>query len=89
MIVRIGTLDGSLTDMDSASRVLTVRQVAELLHCHPSTIYRLVKQRQIPVLKLAKDYRFARADVLNWIAGLEGTKSHTRGRRTSRRRSGF
>jgi excisionase family DNA binding protein len=64
-------------------------EVAELLHRHPSTIYRLNKQRQISVLKLAKDYRFARADVLNWIAGLEGNESHSRGRRTRKRRSGI
>jgi excisionase family DNA binding protein len=47
---------------------MTLPQVAEYLHCHPTTIYRLLQRRQIPAFHLGGDWRFRRTDVREWIA---------------------
>jgi excisionase family DNA binding protein len=38
-------------------KVLTVKEVSEMLHVHPSTIYKLTKSRKIP--KLSNRLRLA------------------------------
>jgi len=40
------------------SKVMTVREVAAYLHVHPSTIYKLLKQHQIPAFRMGSDWRF-------------------------------
>jgi excisionase family DNA binding protein len=52
----------------TAGEIMTLPQVAEYLHCYPSTLYRLLKRRQIPGFLLGGDWRFRRADVEEWIA---------------------
>jgi len=49
------------------SKVMTVLDVAEYLHCHYSTIYRLVAH-QIPAFPLGGSLRFLKSDVDQWIA---------------------
>lgn len=39
-------------------RMMTVREVSAHLHVHPSTIYRLLKQRKIPAFHIGSDWRF-------------------------------
>lgn len=53
------------------SEILNIAQVAEYLHTHPSTIYRLLKNRKIPGFRLGADWRFRRADIDKWIAAQE------------------
>jgi excisionase family DNA binding protein len=57
--------------MDLTNQVLTVRQLAEYLHCHTSTIYRLLRESGLPGFKLGKSYRFVLADIEDWVHGLE------------------
>jgi excisionase family DNA binding protein len=38
--------------------VLPLEDAAQFLHVHPSTIYRLLKSRQIPAFKVGSDWRF-------------------------------
>lgn len=47
--------------------ILTVRMVSDYLHCHPSTIYRLIKHRAIPAFKIGADWRFHRAALERWL----------------------
>ena len=55
--------------MASDYEVLTVKEVGEILHVHPSTIYKLTKQGKIPGLRIGADWRF-RTDVIErWMAG--------------------
>jgi excisionase family DNA binding protein len=53
---------------------MTVASLARYLHCHTSTIYRLLKAKQIPGFKLSgglrSDWRFFRSDIDEWIATL-------------------
>jgi len=46
--------------------ILTVENVAEYLRVHPSTIYRLLKQKRIPAFKLGSDWRFNRESIDRW-----------------------
>ncbi len=41
--------------------------VADYLHCHLSTVYRLVKMGKIPHFKLGGDLRFEKAAIDEWI----------------------
>ena len=49
------------------SEVMTLGDVASYLLCHTSTIYRLLKQGDIPAFKVGSDWRFLRADIDKWI----------------------
>jgi len=53
---RKATTKGSLHT--GSSKVMTVREVSAYLHLHPSTIYRLLKEHQIPAFQLGSDWRF-------------------------------
>jgi len=46
--------------------VMTVRELADYLHVHPSTIYRLLKQKRIPAFKVGSDWRFDRESIDRW-----------------------
>ena len=50
------------------SKVLTVRDLAEYLHCHYATVYRLIRQREIPGFELGGSWRFLKSEVDKWIA---------------------
>ncbi len=55
--------------------MLTLKDLAEYLHCHTSTVYRLVKQGKIPGFALGGSWRFLRPDVDKWIAAGGGKPS--------------
>jgi excisionase family DNA binding protein len=48
-------------------QVLTLEEVAEWLRVHPSTVYRLLKKRQIPAFRMGSDWRFTQASLASWI----------------------
>jgi excisionase family DNA binding protein len=48
-------------------QILTTRMVADYLHCHLSTVYRLVKDGRIPHFKLGGDLRFQKSAIEEWI----------------------
>jgi len=50
-----------------ASEILTLKQVAEYLHCHTSTVYRLVKLGGVPYFRLGSDFRFQKSMIDDWI----------------------
>ena len=49
-----------------ASPVMTVRELADYLRVHPSTIYRLLKQKRIPAFKFGREWRFNRETIDRW-----------------------
>ena len=53
---RVGTL-----------QIMTVREVAECLKVHTSTVYRLIRERQLPAFKIGSDYRFDQDAIEKWI----------------------
>jgi excisionase family DNA binding protein len=50
------------------SAVMTLQDVADYLHCHTSTVYRLLKEREVPGFKMGRGWRFLKSDVDKWIA---------------------
>lgn len=56
--------------------VLTLEEVATYLRVHPSTIYRLLKKKELPAFKIGSDWRFNLESIDRWRAGLETSRSH-------------
>lgn len=50
------------------SPVMSVKEVADYLQVHPSTIYRLLKRGTIPAFRVGSDWRFRKADLDAWLA---------------------
>ena len=55
-----------------AHEVMTVGELGDYLRCHPSTIYRLLKQRALPAFKIGSDWRFNREAIDRWRQSQEG-----------------
>jgi excisionase family DNA binding protein len=51
--------------------VLTLEEVADFLHVHPSTVYRLLKKRRIPAFRMGSDWRFNQESIEQWVKQLE------------------
>jgi excisionase family DNA binding protein len=51
--------------------VMTLDEVAQYLHVHPSTVYRLLKEKRIPAFKLGSDWRFNQESIERWMRKLE------------------
>jgi excisionase family DNA binding protein len=47
--------------------MMTLRELADYLQCHPTTIYRMLKDRSIPAFKLGSAWRFKKARIDRWI----------------------
>jgi excisionase family DNA binding protein len=54
--------------------VLTLEEVADFLHVHPSTVYRLLKNRRIPAFKMGSDWRFNQESIEQWVKQLEAER---------------
>jgi excisionase family DNA binding protein len=47
--------------------IMTVSTLAEYLQCHPSTIYRMLKDKKIFAFKLGSDWRFEKSEINSWL----------------------
>ena len=47
--------------------ILTLKELAEYLHCATSTLYRLLKTGEIPYFRLGSDFRFRTSSIAEWI----------------------
>lgn len=62
----------------STDEILTVSQLASLLHVHPRTVYKLVKQGFLPGRKFGGGWRFSKRDVMQMISPREhATRPHS------------
>ena len=50
-----------------APEILKVEQVAEFLHLHVMTVYRLAKEGKLPGFKVGGQWRFRLNDLENWM----------------------
>lgn len=57
------------TEESTAHDILTIDQAAEYLQLSRATIYRLIKNGEIPVKRIGERYRFSRRKLLGWIEG--------------------
>ncbi len=54
------------------ANIMTVRELAEYLRVHPSTVYRLLQQSKLPAFRVGFDWRFSREAIDRWrLAQLE------------------
>lgn len=57
---------------DPNRQIYTVKEIAEYLSVHQSTIYRLIKRREIPCFKIGSDWRFRIDEISKWISAKSG-----------------
>jgi excisionase family DNA binding protein len=50
------------------SAVMTLRQVADYLHCHMDALYKLAQDGEIPCFKLGGNWRVLKSDIDLWVA---------------------
>lgn len=48
-------------------QILNVNQVAQILHLHAMTVYRLVKEGKLPGFKVGGRWRFDRHSLEDWM----------------------
>lgn len=48
------------------SRYLTVNEISEYLQIHKTTVYRMLRQRQLPGFRIGRDWRFNVEAVKQW-----------------------
>jgi excisionase family DNA binding protein len=58
-----------------ATKVMTVEEVSEYLRVHPSTIYRLLRKRQLPAFKVGSDWRFNLESLDRWVIDAENGRT--------------
>jgi excisionase family DNA binding protein len=46
---------------------MLINEVAAYLKVHPTTVYRLLRSKQLPAFRVGTDFRFRRADIDDWI----------------------
>jgi len=46
---------------------MLIDEVADYLKVHPTTVYRLLKKKQLPAFRIGADFRLRRADIDEWI----------------------
>jgi len=52
--------------LPGATPVLTVRELAHYLKVNPSTVYRLIKAKQLPAFRVGSDWRFRVEEIDRW-----------------------
>jgi excisionase family DNA binding protein len=52
--------------MDKHPKIITTKEVAAYLNCDTPTIYRLLRQNQLPVFKVGSHYRFDIDALKSW-----------------------
>jgi excisionase family DNA binding protein len=66
----------------ASTNILTVPEVAEYLRVHRSTVYRLIKKRQIPSFRVGHDWRFRLDSIDHWRLTQPGHTASYGGRRS-------
>jgi excisionase family DNA binding protein len=51
----------------NASEIMNTKEVAEYLHVHMSTVYRLLKEKSIRGFRVGGDWRFRKESIDAWI----------------------
>ena len=49
------------------NEILTADEVAELLRIHPATLYKMIKNGDLPAFRVGSDWRFSRNSIEKWL----------------------
>jgi excisionase family DNA binding protein len=61
-----------MLNREMTKEIVTVKDLAKYLHCHQSTIYRLVKRGEIPGFRLGGGWRFKIDEIDRWCRRATG-----------------
>lgn len=61
--------------MNITDEIFDVAALAKYLGVHPSTIYRALRDKQIPGFKIGSDHRFRKTSIDKWIEQQEAKES--------------
>jgi len=50
----------------ASPKVMTVREVSEYLRVHPTTVYRLLRAKQLPAFRVGSEWRFNIDTLHHW-----------------------
>ena len=53
---------------DSDHDVMTMKEICDLLRVHPATIYRLLRNGELPAFRIGSEWRFRTDMILRWMA---------------------
>jgi len=53
--------------LPAGEEILTAAEVADLLRIHPSTVYKLLRQGELPAFKVGSNWRFLRTSIDEWL----------------------
>jgi excisionase family DNA binding protein len=56
-------------ERDEFSPLVTPEEAGAFLRVHPKTINRLARTKQIPALRIGRQWRYRWADLIDWAAG--------------------
>jgi excisionase family DNA binding protein len=62
-------------------KVLTVRELSEYLRVHPTTVYRLLRAKQLPGFRVGSEWRFSIDMIDRWRSEEEQDSVNARRRR--------
>jgi excisionase family DNA binding protein len=49
------------------SPMMSLKELADFLRVHPSTVYRLMKKDRLPGFKLGRDWRYNQESIDRWM----------------------
>ena len=55
--------------------ILNLREVADYLGVSPTSIYRYVKQKKMPAMRVGSQWRFRREKIDAWLEKMENNKA--------------
>ncbi len=68
--------------MSSPDRLLTATEVARYFRLHVMTIYRMIQRRELPAVRVGRQWRFRRSRIDRWLqeqGRADGQLPHSRG----------
>jgi excisionase family DNA binding protein len=60
---------------------MTVKELSEYLRVHPTTIYKLLKRRELPGFRVGSDWRFNIDQIDRWCLGQKAKPNASRSAR--------
>lgn len=72
-----------MLNKEMTKEIVTVKDLAKYLHCHQSTIYRLVKRGDIPGFRLGGGWRFKIDEIDRWCRRAAVDRSGGRSQRAA------
>jgi excisionase family DNA binding protein len=69
-----------------AGDIMKLRDAAEYLKCHYTTLFKLVRSGEVPAFRVGSGWRCSRLDLDRWIAQQHAEESPSKPERRGRRK---